>query len=357
MEFLTLRHQASYHMILVMYLCYPAVAFSATTNLPLALTERSISVANGIPNVNTMRSNSVPIVLSLRGGEDESPEVIEVEGSPEVIEVEDSIFEDDPTVLKEDGITMEEVQEAVIEAETHEATSKYGSTNQIRDGKVFLISPIVAALKYIGTSYSGALIAQPIITKAFTACLTFGLSDWAAQRIEAKPNAIKITKSISTSTSKTSTSKTSTSKTSTSRMQPLHNWKRTIFSAAVGLFYFGPAAHYWYEAIFKLLPATSLFSTFQKAVLGQVIFGPIFTCIFFASSLLQDDIFTVKSWVAQIKRDLPGVWLSGLGYWPLIDMISYGLIPIQFIPLFINMASFFWTVYLSLVANSRVKTQ
>mmetsp|Transcript_28895 Transcript_28895/g.34345 ORF Transcript_28895/g.34345 Transcript_28895/m.34345 type:complete len:339 (+) Transcript_28895:59-1075(+) len=338
MVFLTFRHQTSRHMMLMMYLCYPAIAFSATPALHSAFTKHPISLTNGIPNVNTMRSNSIPTVLHLRGGEEESPEVIEVEES--IVEIDSSSLEEEITTTTEELVQ----EDIIIEAESD-------STNQIRNGKTFLISPIVATLKCIGTSYTGALIAQPIITKALTACLTFGLSDWTAQRIESKPDASKITKSTSTSKS------TSASKITSQSTQPLQNWKRTMFSAAVGLFYFGPAAHYWYEAIFKLLPATTLFSTVQKALLGQIIFGPIFTCVFFASSLLQDNVFTVKSWVGQIKRDLPGVWLSGLGYWPLIDMISYGLIPIQFIPLFINLASFVWTVYLSLVANSRVKVQ
>jgi len=320
----------------MMYLCYPAVAFSVTTTLHSAFTKHPISMMNGIPNANTMRSSSIPTVLHIRGGEEESPEMIE-----EIIEVEESIVELDSTSSEEEITTTAEefVQEDIsIEAESD-------STNQIRNGKTFLISPIVATLKCMGASYSGALIARPIITKALTAGLTFALSDWTAQRIESKPDASKITKSTSTSASKIKSEPT----------QPLQNWKRTMFSAAVGLLFFGPAAHYWYDAIFKLLPATTLFSTVQKAFLGQIIFGPIFTCVFFASALLQDNVFTIKSWIGQIKRDLPGVWLSGLGYWPLMDMISYGLIPIQFIPLFINLASFIWTIYLSLVANSSAK--
>jgi len=320
----------------MMYLYYPAVAFSATTALNPAFTK--LSVANGIPNVHTMRSSYVPIVLNIRGGED----VLVEEESPEMIELQDSV-QDDSIYIQEEATTTVEPQEVDTATETQEGPSASDSTNQIHEGKTILMSPIFATLKCIGASYTGALIAQPIITKALTACLTFGLSDWTAQRIESKPSSSEITKS--------------TSKIASEPTQPLHNWKRTIFSAAVGLFYFGPAAHYWYEAVFKLLPGTSLFSTVQKALLGQVIFGPVFTCIFFASSLLQNNSFTVRNWVAQIKKDLPAVWLSGLGYWPLVDVISFSLIPIQFIPLFINIASFIWTVYLSLVSNSRAKVQ
>ncbi len=132
-----------------------------------------------------------------------------------------------------------------------------------------------------------------------------------------------------------------------------HNWTRTLVSCAVGLFYFGPAAHAWYEWIFKVLPGTSLISTLQKAALGQIIFGPSFTCVFFATSLMQSGSFTLGNWFKKIKNDLPQAFISGAGFWPLVDLVSYSLIPIKFIPLFINMCSFVWTIYLSVIANKK----
>jgi protein Mpv17 len=190
-----------------------------------------------------------------------------------------------------------------------------------------LINPLVAALQSAGGSYSNALVAYPIITKSVTAGTTFLLSDYTAQRIERKSEGEK------------------------SR----HDWTRTLTSAAVGLFYFGPAAHAWYEMIFKLLPGNSLFSTLQKALLGQIIFGPAFTCVFFATSLMQGGTFSINNWLSKIRNDLPGAWLAGVGFWPLVDFVSYALVPVKFIPLFINLCSFVWTIYLSMVANRSSK--
>lgn len=130
-----------------------------------------------------------------------------------------------------------------------------------------------------------------------------------------------------------------------------YDWTRTLVSTAVGLFYFGPAAHAWYEWVFSILPSTSLISTLQKATLGQLLFGPSFTCIFFATSLMQAGQFNIKNWIEKIKSDLFGVWISGVGFWPLVDLISFSVVPIKYIPLFINLCSFVWTIYLSMVAN------
>ena len=66
---------------------------------------------------------------------------------------------------------------------------------------------------------------------------------------------------------------------------------------------------------------------------------------------MQSGQFNLGNWVQKIKRDLPGAWISGLGFWPLVDFISFSVIPVKFIPLFINLCSFVWTIYLSTVAN------
>ena len=184
-----------------------------------------------------------------------------------------------------------------------------------------------------GRIYTSQIDKYPIFTKSYTAGIIFGLSDLIAQKIETSPD-----------------------DGSDQKMRALDK-TRLISSALVGFLYFGPAAHYWYEMIFALLPGTSLLSTLHKAFWGQVIFGPSFTCIFFAASLLQSGQFSLKSWGQKIKSDLPGAWLAGVGYWPLADFISYSMIPVKWIPLFINICSLIWTVYLSLLTNRSNRKQ
>ena len=132
-----------------------------------------------------------------------------------------------------------------------------------------LLAPMTSKLASLGAAYGASLEKNPIPTKSVTAGVIFALSDWLAQRLQPGENAKKT------------------------------NWTRTISSALVGLLYFGPAAHFWYETIFRLLPGTSLISTLQKAALGQLLFGPSFTCIFFATSLLQQGNFTYANLVHQ----------------------------------------------------------
>mmetsp|Transcript_3759 Transcript_3759/g.8085 ORF Transcript_3759/g.8085 Transcript_3759/m.8085 type:complete len:294 (+) Transcript_3759:132-1013(+) len=211
--------------------------------------------------------------------------------------------------------------------ETEAETVPITNTATVAAVSPSVVSKVIAALTSFGACYSKQLELRPILTKSYTAGFIFGLSDYFAQKLESSNDANG----------------------STSRM----NWTRVIASILVGLLYFGPAAHYWYEWIFRLLPATTLASTLYKAFWGQVLFGPSFTCIFFATILMQSGNFSLKTWGQKIRNDLPGAWLAGIGYWPIVDLLSYSIIPVKWIPLFINMASFIWTIYLSLVANKK----
>lgn len=187
--------------------------------------------------------------------------------------------------------------------------------------------PGVSVLASLGQTYAKSLDTNPIVTKSVTACFIFGLSDWVAQRLS----------------------------TTDKKEDNKYDLKRTITSSLVGLLYFGPAAHAWYYHIFRLFPGTGLAGTVQKAVMGQLLFGPSFTCIFFATALMNSGNFSLGSWWNKIRTDLPGAWAAGLGFWPFVDLVSYSLIAPQWIPLFVNTCSFIWTIYLSIVSNRNSK--
>ena len=189
------------------------------------------------------------------------------------------------------------------------------------------MSMVTTALVSFGQFYGQYLDLYPIRTKSITAGFIFGISDYLAQTIER-------------------------SGTDNNSKKPYER-KRTIAASLVGLLYFGPAAHYWYENIFKLFPATGLVSTLQKALMGQLFFGPSFTCIFFATALLQAGEFSFANWFRKIKSDLAGAWLAGAGFWPLVDLVSYSLVPPRLIPLFVNVCALVWNIYLSTVANRK----
>jgi protein Mpv17 len=75
-------------------------------------------------------------------------------------------------------------------------------------------------LASLGSAYAASLAARPIITKSMTSAAIFGLSDVAAQKIGGS----------------------------------FDDARRTLTSILVGLFYFGPALHYWLQMITAAIP-------------------------------------------------------------------------------------------------------
>jgi protein Mpv17 len=177
---------------------------------------------------------------------------------------------------------------------------------------------VKSLVSQLGSVYSENLSQRPILTKSLTAGFIFCLSDYIAQRSTAS----KFGDNSGI------------------------NRTRLAVSAAVGLFYFGPAAHYWYDWMFHLFPATNLPSTLAKAAMGQTLFGPTFTCIFFATGLWQAGQLSWTAYAEKIRRDLPKTWVAGAGFWITVDLISYSYLPVKYIPLFVNVASLIWTTYL-----------
>ena len=175
----------------------------------------------------------------------------------------------------------------------------------------------------LAASYSAALAARPILTKSMTSGAIFAVSDVAAQKIGAEASDVK----------------------------------RTITSALVGLLYFGPALHYWLQMITSLIPGFGVKDTLCKTLMGQCFFGPTITCVFFAATLVSSSgLFSGLSELpTKIKQDLLVTWASGLGYWPFVDLICYSLVDPPWIPLGYNVASFFWTIFLSIQASRAVK--
>ena len=170
-----------------------------------------------MPLIRRATSSRRPALMIPRGGEQET------EANADIMDL--------------DAI---EIEESSTETTTTTPVAKLASATVVSPSA---LAKFGAAFISVGKCYSQQLELRPILTKSYTAGLIFGLSDYFAQKLE-KSNDVNG---------------------STSKM----NWTRTVVSTLVGLLYFGPAAHYWYEWIFRLLPATTLASTLYKCFWGQ----------------------------------------------------------------------------------------
>lgn len=66
---------------------------------------------------------------------------------------------------------------------------------------------------------------------------------------------------------------------------------RTLRMAGYGMLIIGPSLHYWFNFVSRVFPKRDLLSTFTKMALGQTVYGPTVTAVFFsANAALQGSI-------------------------------------------------------------------
>ncbi|CAJ1977352.1 unnamed protein product [Sphenostylis stenocarpa] len=167
--------------------------------------------------------------------------------------------------------------------------------------------------------YLGMIKSWPILTKSVTSSLIYIAADLSSQTIVQESS------------------------------EPF-DFTRTSRMAGYGLIVLGPSLHFWFNFVSKLFPRRDLFSTLKKMVMGQTIYGPTMTVVFFSlNARLQGE--TGSEIVARLKRDLLPTMLSGIMYWPICDFITFRFIPVHLQPLISNSFSYLWTVYMTYMAS------
>ncbi|KAH6773102.1 Peroxisomal membrane 22 kDa family protein [Perilla frutescens var. hirtella] len=125
---------------------------------------------------------------------------------------------------------------------------------------------------------------------------------------------------------------------------------RTLRMAGYGMVILGPSLHYWYNFMSRVLPNRDLFSTLKKIGLGQTLYGPAMTVVFFSvNAALQGE--SASEIAARLRRDLLPTMIKGIMYWPVCDFLTFKFIPVHLQPLVVNSFSYVWTVYITYMAS------
>jgi len=194
-------------------------------------------------------------------------------------------------------------------------------------------------------AYQGCLHAHPFKTKALTtACIT-GLSDVLLQLYEHN----------------------SSKKTSLARRHdacadvrpaswlnridlPQLNPIRVLTLSAVGLVYSGPLNHFWFAALEKCVRIRhQVGAAVIKLAFDQMMFVPVAI----SGYMITRGIFEQKS-LPQIHTQLEEkLWLAATQawqFWPVVNMISFSIIPVIYRVLFGNLCAVFWNAKLSAIS-------
>lgn len=177
----------------------------------------------------------------------------------------------------------------------------------------------VSKLGFVGW-YLGMLQHRPILTKSVTAALIYTAADLSSQTL------------------------------AKSSFSESYDAVRTLRMAGYGMLVLGPSLHFWFNFMSRVFPKRDIFSTLMKMAMGQTLYGPTMTVVFFSlNACLQGENGTEIG--ARLKRDLFPTLLSGVMYWPLCDFITFRFIPVQLQPLVSNGFSYLWTIYMTYMAG------
>ncbi|KNA16648.1 hypothetical protein SOVF_087180 [Spinacia oleracea] len=167
--------------------------------------------------------------------------------------------------------------------------------------------------------YLGMIKSRPVLTKSVTSSLIYIAADLTSQSIALQSS------------------------------EP-YDLIRTLRMAGYGGLILGPTLHYWFNFISKILPGRGILTTVKKMVLGQTVYGPTMTIVFFSmnAALQGEDTMEI---VARLKRDLLPTMFNGVMYWPICDFITFRFVPVHLQPLVSNSFSYLWTVYMTYMAS------
>nr|CAD1822608.1 unnamed protein product [Ananas comosus var. bracteatus] len=194
------------------------------------------------------------------------------------------------------------------------------------------------------SSSSSSSIASSSTTAAATANRN-GLVGWYLAMIESRP---VLTKSLTAGAIFTAAD--ASSQMITRGPDDSLDLIRTMRMASYGMLISGPSLHLWFNFVSKVLPKRDVVTTFMKMFLGQTVYGPIVTSVFFSyNAALQGETF--PEIIARLKRDLIPTFINGLVYWPACDFITFKFIPVRLQPLVSNSFSFLWTIYITYMAS------
>ncbi|KAJ4701640.1 PXMP2/4 family protein 4 [Melia azedarach] len=193
--------------------------------------------------------------------------------------------------------------------------------------------------------YLGKLHSRPLITKSITSSLIYVAADLTSQ--------IRTLSYLRNSSVITVTSHIHVKDGDQSSIDSM----RMLCIAAYGMLMLGPSQHLWFNSVSKVLPKQDVLTTLKKLFIGQAVYGPSITSIFFSyNAALQGE--NAGEIIARLKHDLLPTLVRSLLFWPISNFFTYKFTPAYLQPLVNSSCSYVWTIYLTYMASlEKVETE
>ena len=175
--------------------------------------------------------------------------------------------------------------------------------------------------------YDRCLTTSPILTKSITSGCLFGLGDGFAQRVTDQYKAQRM-----------------------HNVDERHDWHRTGRMMFWGSVLFAPVGHVWYNFLDRFVRTTGRRAIAQKVAMDMLIFTPPANLAFFTSNNLLSGQ-PMHDAIQNAWNKLPPTLAVNFAVWPGIQAITFGVVPLQYRVLFINVMCLGWSSFLSIMAS------
>mmetsp|Transcript_18533 Transcript_18533/g.56938 ORF Transcript_18533/g.56938 Transcript_18533/m.56938 type:complete len:213 (+) Transcript_18533:71-709(+) len=168
--------------------------------------------------------------------------------------------------------------------------------------------------------YQKALDTKPILTKATTSLVGFGVSDALTQLFIEQGD---------------------------------FNVMRLVKMASFGFLLHGTTGHYFYNFLDSVMSGATPLFVAAKVAIDQTLWAPVFMCMFFTYMCLFDG--TPELILAKIKQDtftaVKGSWMT----WIPAHTINFAFIPPSQRLLYINSIQIFFNMFMSVIGNKKTE--
>ncbi|GFR47712.1 hypothetical protein Agub_g9466, partial [Astrephomene gubernaculifera] len=172
----------------------------------------------------------------------------------------------------------------------------------------------------VWAAYERSLRRRPLLTQAVSTAALWGLGDCMAQRIE-------------------------------TRGRGGVDARRAALTAAFGGIVIGPAGHFWYILLERLVLRMGLVSATKsmlvKVALDNLIYNPCYVLSFFAYGCLVIDRLSLPEFADQLREQFMPTMLAEAAVWPPYMAAVFSRVPVQHQLLAVNVATLFDVCFLS----------
>lgn len=175
-----------------------------------------------------------------------------------------------------------------------------------------------SALTAAWVGYLALLQSKPVIAKALTSLVGFGIGDTLAQCCVEKKKSF--------------------------------DWMRLLRFSSAGLLFHGPMGHWFYGSLDSLIPGASARKVAIKVFIDQTVHAPIFGTVFFSYLAAMEGkgpVMVAKRVKHELMTQLTGSWKV----WPLAHAVNFAFVPTNQRILYINSIQIGYNMFLSIIGS------